>query len=240
MLAGLSPLELGRLRMSVGYGTHKKGRLLSPVEVGMLFDQAIKSGASLGECAREVHLGASQVGRFLQILKLPDEIQHMIDWGNPKGVIGFSAAFELGRLRDEKDQQATAEAVLENDLDSKEVRQVVQLRMRSGRDVGECLKEVLGMRPIIERRFIFIGSVVDRNIEEMLGKLTQAGRDSVLKSGIERIKLRGVSGRLGKRFFTLVGDERFNSSMKSIGKENIEERFRNHIAKAVENVGSRC
>ena len=30
MLTGLNALELGRLRMSVGYGTHKKGRWYSP------------------------------------------------------------------------------------------------------------------------------------------------------------------------------------------------------------------
>ena len=44
MLAGLSALELGYLRMSAGYGTHKKGRPLSPVEVGKLIRQIKKSG----------------------------------------------------------------------------------------------------------------------------------------------------------------------------------------------------
>ncbi len=237
MLAGLTPLELGRLRMSVGYGTNKRGRPLSPVEVGLLLDQARRAGVSLRECAQAVHLdGTSQIVRFLRILNLPQDIQHLIGWGNPKGAIGFTAAVELVRLPNENDQRSVAEAVLTDGLDSKEVRQVVQLRQRSGRTVGECLKEVLGMRPTIERRYVFIGSVVDRNVEESLGKLTQAERDSILKSCVERLDIRGASGRLGKRFFTLVGNERFNASMSSIGKENIEERFRNHIAKAIENV----
>ena len=241
MLAGLSPLELGRLRMSVGYGTHKKGRPLSPIEIGLLLDQAHNSGVSLKDCAQVLQLdGTSQISRFLRIINLPQDIQHLIGWGTPKGALGFTAAVELARLQDEDDQRTVAETVLTNGLDSKEVRQVVQLRMRSGRAIGECLQEVLGMRPTIERCYVFIGSIVDRNIEATLGNLTQAERDSILNSCIEYFDIRGASGRLGKRFFTLVGDERFNASMSDIGKENIEDQFRSHIAKAVENAGYCC
>ena len=241
MLTGLSPLELGRLRMSVGYGTHKKGRPLSPIEVGLLLDQAHNSGVSLKDCAQAVQLdGTSQIGRFLRIINLPQDIQHLIGWGTSGGAIGFTTAVELERLRDENDQRAVAEAVLTNNLDSKEVRQVVQLRKRSGRTVDECVKEVLGMRPITQRRYVFIGSVNGRNDEEMLGKLTQTERNAILELGIKRLDLRGASGRLGKRFFTLVGDERFNASMKSIGKENIEAQLRTYIVKAVENAGTNC
>lgn len=241
MLAGLNPLELGRLRMSVGYGRHKRGRPLSPIEVGLLFDQARRAGGSIRDCAQAVQLdGTRQIARFLRIVELPQDIQHLIGWGTPKDAIGFSAAFELARLQDEKDQRTTAEAVLKNGLGSKEVLQVVQLRTRSGQAIDACIQEVLGMRPVIEKRYVFIGSIVDGNIGEILGKLRQAERDSILKSCIESLELRGASGRLGERFFTLVGDERFNSSMNSIGKENIENQFRNHIAKVIANAGSRC
>ena len=96
------------------------------------------------------------------------------------------------------------------------------------------------MRPIVERRYVFIGSIVDQNVEDALIKLTQAERDSILESGIKLLNLRGASGRLGKRFFTLVGDERFDASMKSIGKESIESRLRTHISETVENARSHC
>lgn len=241
MLVGLDPLQLGRLRMSVGYGGHKKGRPLSPVEVGLLFEQARSAGVSLKDCAQAVQLdGTSQLARFLRVVELPQDIQHLIGWGAPKDAIGFSSAFELARLQDENDQRTVAEAVLKNGLDSKEVRQVVQLRTRSERTIDACIQEVLGMRPVVKKRYVFIGSIIDRDTGEMLGKLSQTERDSILKSCIEYLDLRGASGRLGKRFFTLVGDEHFNASMGSIGKENIESQLRNHIAKVIANVGYRC
>ena len=238
MLSGLSPLELGRLRMSVGYGANKKGRLLSPLEVASLLRNARDGGASLGDCATAINLNETGTSRFLHILRLPQDIQHLIDWGTPKDGIGFSSAFELARLHDADDQRAVANSILSNGLTSKEVRQVAQLRMRSGRHIDACIKEVLGMRPTIEKRYVFIGSVLGQEIEDALSELTQTERDSILESGIEQLHLEGASGRLGRRFFTLVGDEDFNKSMQAIGKETIEEKLCNHIAETVENAFS--
>ena len=229
-MLGLTALELGRLRMSVGYGTHKKGRPLSPVEVGSLVCQARDAGISLEEFALEVHLkGTSHLGRFLRILKLPHDLQHLIGWGGSRDAIGFSCAFELVRVHDADDQRIVAESILTDGLKSKEVRQVAQLRERSGRPVQECLKEVLGMRTVIDRRYVFIGTIASENVESSLAGLTQLQRDAVLKSVIDELALRGATGRLGQRFFTLVGDERFNASMNDIGKEQLEGKIRTQI-----------
>ena len=233
MLIGLSALELGRLRMSVGYGTHRKGRPLSPIEVGVLLRKACSEGMSMEECAKAIQLdGTGHIGRFLRILDLPDDIRHLVDWGSGKSFIGFTSAVEMAGLKDGDHQRAVADAILSDGLNSKEVRQVVQLRRRSGRDINACIEEVLGMRPTIERRYVFIGSVFPENVGP-LGRLTQAVRDAVLASGIEELGLRNTVGRLGPKFFTLVGDERFNASMKEIGKENIESRLRSCILEAV-------
>ena len=241
MLVGLSALELGRLRMSVGYGTHKRGRPLSPIEVGLLLRRACDAGISLRDCAIAVNLdGTGHIGRFLRILALPHDLQHLVDWGAGKNFIGFSSAVELARLHNADDQRAVARSILADGLNSREVRQVGQLRVRSGRTIGECIKEILAMRPTIERRYVFIGSVVDQNVADALSELPQAKRDSILESGIKLLDIQGAIGRLGKRFFTLVGDERFNASMKKIGKENIEARLRNHISETVENDRDRC
>ena len=240
MLAGLSALELGRLRMSVGYGTHKKGRPLSPIEVGSLLQRARAEGASLEECAKAIQLdGTGHIGRFSRILDLPDDIRHLIDWGSGKNFIGFTSAVELAKLKDAGDQRAVAEAVLSSGLGSKEVRQVAQLRSRSGRDIKVCIHEVLDMRPKIEKRFVFVGSVASEHVETLEG-LAQSVRDAILTSGIEAIGLRSATGRLGPRFFTLVGNERFDSSMREIGKETIEAQIQAHIAEAIENAALFC
>lgn len=238
MLAGLSALELGRLRMSVGYGTHRKGRPLSPIEVGLLLQKARSEGVSLEECASAVQLdGTGHIGRFLRILELPEEIQHLIDWGSGNNFVGFTSAVELAKLRNVEDQSIIAKGVLFHGLTSKEVRQVAQLRDRSGRPIEECLQEILGMRPRIEKRYVFIGSVAPETVGA-LGALTQSVRDAMLASGVEEIGLRGATGRLGTKFFTLVGNENFDTSMREMGRENIEESVRSYISEAVENAVS--
>ena len=240
MLAALSALELGRLRMSVGYGTHKKGRPLSPIEVGLLLRKARSEGVSLEECASGIQLdGTGHIGRFLRILELPDDIRHLIDWGSGMDFVGFTAAVELAKLKDASDQHTVAKAVLSDGLNSKEVRQVAQLRRRSARAVEACITEVIGMRPRLEKRYVFVGSVASEDVEA-LGRCTQAVRDAILTAGIEDMGLRGVTGRLGPRFFTLVGRENFDTSMGEIGKDNIEARLRSHISEAVENAMPGC
>ena len=233
MLAGLSALELGRLRMSVGYGRDRKGRPLSPVEVGLLLRKSLDQGESLRDCARAIQLtGVGHIGRFLRILELPANLRHLVNWGAGEHFIGFTAAVELVRIGDAKDQQAVAASILSHGLNSKEVRQVAQLRERSGRGVSDCIDEVLGMRSTIEKRYIFIGTVDEKSIP-LLDSSTQAARDSLLEVGIDRLGLRGATGRLGAKIFTLVGGECFNKSMQDVGKENIEILLRAYIEEAI-------
>ena len=234
-LAGLSALELGRLRMSVGYGTHRRARPLSPVEVGTLLRKARMNGASLTDCAEAVQLHSTGISRFLRVLDFPSDLLHLIDWGSGKDFVGFSAAVEVTKLTDAVDQRVLAGAILASNLNSKEVRQVTQLRQRSGRSIKECVREVLRMRPTVVRRYVFIGSVASEDMEE-LRALAQSVRDSMLAEGIEKIGLESATGRLGVRFFTLVGDERFNAVLRKIGKEAIEAQVRGHISRAATDV----
>ena len=232
MLPGLTAFELGLVRMSVGYGGHKRGRPLSPVEVGVFLREARMHGASVADCAEAVQLHGTGVLRFLRILSLPSDLQHLIDWGSGRDFVGFSAAVETTKLKDSSDQRAVAAAILGSSLNSKEVRQVTQLMQRSERSVDECVREVLRMRPKVVRRYVFIGSVAAENVEA-LRALTQSARDSLLAEGMEKIGLESGSGRLGVRFFTLVGDDSFNSSMRKAGKDNIETQLRFHILQAI-------
>lgn len=230
MLPGLSVLEIGRLRMSVGYGTHKTGRPLSPVEVGTLLQRALKSGTSLEECAKILNFkGTSQLSRFIRILDLPPDILHLVDWGrSDKSAVGFTTAVELARVPDNKDKVAIVNAILEHGLQTDEVRQVAQIRKRSGRTIEDCLKEVIGMRPTVERRYVFIGAVGD--LQAALAEKTQAERNAMLHSGLEALGLTDAFGRLGVKIFTLVGDERMNNRLGSEGREVIEARLKAHIS----------
>lgn len=237
MIAGLSALDVGRLRMSVGYGTHKKGRPLSPVEVGSLLRRATEAGATLAECAKTLNLeGTSQLVRFIGILDLPHDIRHLVDWGRSSDSIGFTTAVELARVPDIDDQRKIASAILEQGLQTDEVRQVAQIRRRSQRDIDDCLNEILGMRPTVEHRYVMIGTVSDPEIRAALSVLTQKERDAYLHSALESLHIDGVSGHLGDQLFTLVGDDQLNIKLNSEGREAIEAQIRAAIRKRVVNV----
>ena len=229
MLPGLNGIETGRLRMSVGYGTHKRGRPLSPVEVGTLLRRAQSAGASLQDCAKSLMISYSQVSRFLSVLELPADIKHLVAFGRSSDSIGFTTAVQLARVSDPDDQRVLATAVLEQGLQMDEVRQANQLHQRSGRAMDVCIKEVLEMRPTIERHYVFIGTIGDKSVEAILTEMTQERRDALLRCGIETLGIHGASGRLGEKFFTLMGDERLNSRLASHGKETIEDRLRAHL-----------
>ena len=161
-----------------------------------------------------------------------------MDWGRGD-FVGFSSAAELVRLADSEDRRIVAEAVLSERLTSKEVRQVVQLRERSGRVIPDCVREVVGMRPVVEKRYVFMGAVVDEGVVAALGSLVQAERDATLAGGIQAIGLRGASGRLGTRIFTLVGAEEFGESMAQVGRGSIERLIRGYLRESVQSGSSR-
>ena len=229
MWHGLTDSEIGLLRMSVGYGRRQRGRPLSPTEVGRLLTRALSRGASRSECAEKVRLNPSTIGRFVGLTSLPSEVQDWVDWGAPKDFVGFSSAAELVRLRDHHDQKIVAEAVLAQRLTSKEVRQVTQLRTRSGRPAQECVQEIVGMRPIVERRYVFMGAIAEDEIVSVLSEISQRDRDALLSSSLEDLGLESASGRLGSKIFTLVGGDDFGQSMQRVGKQSIEQRIRQHI-----------
>lgn len=239
MLKGLSALEIGRLRMSVGYGTHKRGRPLSPVEVGKLLRLTKEAGSTFEDCAKDLGLkGTTWLNHFLAVYGLAADLRHLVAWGRSSGSIGFTAAVELARIPETDDQRAVARAILEEGLQTDEVRQVAQIRKRSGRPIADCLQEVIGMRPSIDKRYVFIGAVDDQRVIDSLAKLTQAERNALLGAAIAQLGLRGASARLGEKLFTLVGDERFNASIASQGKDKIEARIRAQIGEKVAHVHS--
>lgn len=223
-LEALTPEEKKLLLLSIG--THRGARLLSPVEVASLLRKAIEGGASLAECAASVHLeGPSWVSRFLSLLKLPDDVRHVIHWGRSGGTLAFTSAFELSRLDDASDQRRAVQAVLEYDLNTSEVRQLVQARKRSNKNIDECVTAVLKMRPQIETRHVFIGSVLRDDSRARLRQLSQMRRDEILQSIlINTFKDLRVTGRLGPEKFTLVGGPEFGRAVQ-IRKEYLEQEL---------------
>ena len=110
----------------------------------MLVRRTRAAGATLEECAKVIKLGTGMLSRFVSVQKLPPDLLHLVDWGRRRGSIGFTAAVELVRVPDEDDQRAIARVILEEGLQTGEVRQVAQILRRSRRPVEECIAEILG------------------------------------------------------------------------------------------------
>jgi hypothetical protein len=204
---GLSPEEQKLLLLSVG--SHRTNRPYSPVEVAQRFQKAIAAGTSLKECSEAVHFdGTSMVSRFLRLLRLRPEIQHLADWGQTGSTIAFTAASELARALPE-DQQVASQAVLQHGLSSSEVKQLVQMRERSGKPMAECVDDLLRLRPHIEKRYVFVGAVISERLRRHLSNLTQAQRDGLLRAALPKRYpgLRGFASRMGTERFTIVGPE---------------------------------
>ena len=221
-LKGLTPEERKLLLISVG--THRGKRALCPVEVAKLLRKAVESGTSLADCAAGVQMSTSQVSRFLSLLRIPSELQYLISFGHAPGSLGFSAAFELSRLDDAADQRHAVQAVLVHSLNSSEVRQLVQARVRSRKSMDECVATVLKMRPHVEVRHVFIGSVLRDDIRARLQRLSQERRNEILQDILKkRFKVLHATGRLGAERFTLIGGEELGTVVKA-GKDEFEEQ----------------
>jgi hypothetical protein len=226
----LSPNERRSLLLSVG--THRTARPLSPIEVARLFEKALNAGASLQECADAAHFKAtSMVSRFLSLLRLAPDIQHLVDWGQSGSTLAFTSAFELSRLPT-SDHVAAASAVLANGLKSVEVRQLVQLRKRSGRSMEESVADTLGMRPTVERRHVFIGAVTNAATRDYLANQAQHQRDEMLRLAVGEAfpKVRNVPVRQGAERFTLVGDDAMASELSKTDFEAAINKVLDRIA----------
>ena len=222
MLPGLSSQELKDLLMSVG--THQKKRRLSPMEVSKILHKTISSGAGLEECRNFVQLkDRSVLKNFLTLSKLSPGLQHLVDWGQSDATISFTASTEISRLN-EDEQQVLGENALKHRLRKNEVKQIVQLRRRSRRKIEDCIDEIVGMRPQIETRYMFVG-IVRKGLRRKLLEMKQLERDLLFSRVVFHAypEIEKKSFRLGEEMFTIVTDEDGANQLKAGGDECFEE-----------------
>ena len=184
-MKGLSSAEHQVLIRSVG--THRAGRPLSPLEVACLLRKGLDAGTRLVELANELDIGPTQIRTFLKLLELAPEIQHLADWkGKKAATISFTALAQLAVL-DPADQILVAKEILRHRLTSKEVIELVQIIGRSGRPTHVCISDVLKLRPQLEIRHLFVGSITSDIAKQSVVSLQQAERDKLMAQVLESI-----------------------------------------------------
>jgi len=214
-MTGISPENKRDLILSVGI--HKTERPLSPIEVAELLGKLISSGTTKKEISKEILLDSTMISRFLRLLNLAPEIQHLIGWGG-ESKISFSTASEIARLKTPGEHRFLATATLEHKLSKSEVIQTIEVRNKFGKPINECVKDILKMRPRIIRRYLFIGAVKSPDVQNRLSEMSQEERNVLFKKSVTSNypDLPYWEGLLGIKGFNLVGSEDLDQALSKL------------------------
>ena len=232
-MKGISDSEYQGLILSVG--THRNARPLSPIEVAELLSKAVAAGATRAQCAEELGIGSSQVSAFLSLLLLAPQIQHLADWqGSKAASVAFSTMVELRRLNHD-DQTVAANAALTHKLTWKEAVQLVQIAIRSGKTIEECISRVLDLRPRITTRHLFVGAITSPETRACIGELPQSNRDALLSKTLQRLTGYDypVGVRLGTNEFTILSNHNL-PKLLGLQRDEIELFINQTLAKVQE------
>lgn len=219
-MRGVSTDIQKKLLLSVG--SHRAARPLTPVEVAEAVQASLDAGSTLQEIAEFLHLeGTSVLTKFVRLLRLSPDVRHLVDWGKSESTIGFTAASEVARLDKHDEQMQLCQAGLQHQLGSSEMKQILQLHQRSGRPIEDCVAEILQLRPRVQRIHVLIGAVTSPDVCQRLAAISQADRDTVMRSAVKRAfpKLGKFGCRLGTDRFTVTGDDGVSTELVQGGKD---------------------
>ena len=220
-MKGLTKAEFQDLVLSVG--THKSDRPLSPCEVALLLEKSLSAGEPVAECASTLGIGTTTIRTFRSLLDIAPEVRHLAGWrGSKETTIPFSTLSELVRLS-VPDQREVVRAILQHQMNWKEIRQVVQIKIRSGSRVVDCITDVLQLRPKVETRYIFVGSVTSSEVMKTIDSYSQRKRDALMRRSLNVIFGNGysVGARLGAMDFTILSDQDLGGLL-GLGPDELE------------------
>jgi len=214
-MKGISPEELRDLILSVG--THQSERTLWPVGVAELLEKAINAGTTVKELSEEVLLNSTMITRFRRLLSLAPEIQHLVGWGGGSQV-SFSTASEIARLRTPEEHTFLVKCTLEYSLSKNEVIQIIEVRNKFRKPIGECVEEILRMRPKIVKRYLFIGAIKSADVRSRLSTISQQERDALFSKAVTSNypDLPYWEGMLGIKGFNLIGNEDLDQALSKL------------------------
>ena len=220
-------IEKIQQNLILSVGIHRKKRILTPIEVAegiaVLRDHKMST-----KNIRELLMleNDSMILKFERLLELSLEIQHLIDWGQSSSTIAFTSASEIAKLKDFQDQKLIADIIIKEKLTKTEVIQIIQAKKRSNKPLSTCIDEVIKLRPQIDRKFVYLGAIINKDLLSILLQKTQLERDRLLEGALTKIIPQTVQweGRLGKDRFTLVGAEDFAAQIQKL-TPGFEERI---------------
>jgi len=165
-------------------------------------------GHSLKQCASSVGISdTSTISNFVRLMDIVPGYSYLVDWGSTGSSVAFKTAATIAKLNS-TDQKVTFDAALKLQLKKTEVEQIVQIRKRSGRQISDCIDEVVGMRPRTTVVNVVVGAIESSPLNKQLASMHQVERDALLRKVIETHfpTLRNYSVRQGGSKFTISVD----------------------------------
>jgi hypothetical protein len=226
---GLSPEVRRDLILSLG--THQGARRLAPLEVAEYFQVAINAGRSFEQLAQLVGLeSTSTIREIHRLLKLAPSLRHLVGWGRQAdSMLTMTAATYLARIVNHSEQESAARMIVEAQLSSGEVRQLVERRIKSGQSLEDSMQSILRQRPRITRRHFVVGAIVSEEMRKVLATKSQLERDTLLCSILKEKfpRLDWSQAKMGVDRFSIYGDESFKQELDHIGPD-FEEHISNY------------
>jgi hypothetical protein len=219
-IPGLEQSEVELLTISVG--THRPRRPLQPIEVAELLDKALQAGATADFLSDSIGLSKSMMGSFRRLSKLTNRIRSMVSWHRSRSQLTLETANFIARLSEDH-QDPIVDLILSREVTGAELRSSFQ-RSKSGQmPLVDAISEIVGRRPEVITRHVFIGSLIDVQLIEAMSMRTQNERDLALKRVCLKLFTEEfMSGVLGATQFTIVLSE----LSEAISPENSESTVR--------------
>ena len=147
---------LARLLLSIKppKGAPKKRRPLTPIQVARYLQDWIEQ-TSKDEVAKRLGLKRTEMLReFLSLLHLPPDVQTLFeDWK-----VGIDKGYRISLLDAADDQRKVARAILEHNLTSSDVRDIVSLKkMNPEMPIEECIRKVVASKKKVKYYVVLTG-----------------------------------------------------------------------------------
>ena len=217
---------LAKLLLSIGPGSRKKCRPFNYIEIAEIIGELCKNSTQ-SQVARKLVVSPETIRHLLRLNKLSDYVRELVS----KDLIGLDIGKNISYLDDFNEQKELADAVIKENLISKEIRGIIQnLKKRNpNMSIRQCIDIVLKYRPQIQTNDLVIFDISDNSLQ-LLEKNTKSSNVSVnvllfnIFNEVELIRDKIINIEvLGKIIFAIFNTKSVNILEKLSNKLNVEQ-----------------
>jgi hypothetical protein len=222
------------LYLRVTLGRQKKHRFFTPFETANLLKRALKSSENKSSISQKVGVSVDMINKILRLNSIKSQrIIDSIVWQIAgENEISMSAASELARLKKQHEQLRVYEGILAYSFTSKEIKELVTLYSRSGKNIEECIEQIKEAKPKTIHTNVIIGKIADKNLSRKLSKISSIERNKLLRGVLDNNSISYKGVKLEGERFVIVGHENTLNQIMSLS-DDFEATISNLIKEKV-------